>query len=279
MAQRLLSRGFALAVYNRDAAKAKPLVEQGAFLANSPKQAASRSEILISMVADDGASRAIWLGPEGAISGAAAGSLLIESSTLTVGWIRELATSAAAHHLHFLDAPVTGTKPHAASGELRFLVGGSSPALARAKPVLSALGQEIIHLGPSGSGALMKLINNFMAAVQAVSFAEALSLIKAGGLDRDQAVAVLTGGVPGSPMVKRIAARLAAGDFTPHFFLRLMAKDVEYAIAEGRAHGVNLPTAAAALTVFKEAMAAGYADKDFTSVAELLTAKHESLSS
>src|SRR5207237_8581616 len=93
-----------------------------------------------------------------------------------------------------LDAPVTGTKPHAASGELTFLVGGSASALASAQPVLSVLGQQVIYLGPSGSGALMKLINNFMCGVQAASLAEAEFLIHAGGLDRGKAEASLTNG-------------------------------------------------------------------------------------
>lgn len=279
MAQRLLSAGFPLSVYNRDPAKAKPLIEQGAFSASSPKEAAVRSEILISMVADDGASRDIWMGGNGALAGLARGSVLIESSTLTVRWVRELASVAAERGADFLDAPVTGTKPHAASGELRFLVGGPRQALDQARPVLSVLGQEIIHLGPTGSGALMKLINNFLAAVQAVSFAEAFSLIKAGGLDSDTAVAVLTGGVPGSPMVKRIAARAASADFTPHFFLRLMAKDLGYALEEAREHQVSLRTAAAALSTFEQAIAAGYGDQDFTAVAQLFPSKPETVTS
>jgi len=170
-----------------------------------------------------------------------------------------------------LDAPVTGTKPHAESGELLFLVGGSEKALAAARPVLSVLGRDAIHLGPNGSGALMKLINNFLAAVQAVSFGEALSLIDAGGLDHDKAVSILTEGVPGSPMVKRVAARVASGDFSPHFFMRLMAKDIGYALSEARERNLNLQTASAALDVFRQAIANGYGEKDFTAVIESLS--------
>ena len=103
----------------------------------------------------------MWLGDNGALSGAAPGSLLIECSTLTVDWIQELASKAAERGCQFLDAPVTGTKPHAAAGELLFLVGGSAQALDTARPVFSVLGRDAIHLGPTGSGALMKLVNNF----------------------------------------------------------------------------------------------------------------------
>ncbi len=165
---------------------------------------------------------------------------------------------------------MTGTKPHAESGQLLFLVGGPIKALETVRPILSALGRDVIHLGPVGSGALMKLVNNFMAAVQTVSFGEALALIKAGGLDRDKAVSILAEGVPGSPMVKRVAARVASGDLTPHFFMRLMAKDVGYAIEEAIERGVALPTADAALSVFKQGIASGRGEEDFTAVIHAL---------
>lgn len=266
MAGRLLSAGFPLAVYNRNQAKAAPFAAAGAFAAATPREAASKAEIILSMVADDAASRSVWLGDNGALAGAAPGSVLIESSTLTVHWIRELAAAAAARKCELLDAPVTGSKPHAASGQLLFLVGGSASALATARPVFAVLGRDTIHLGPTGSGALMKLVNNFLAGTQAASFAEALALIKAGGLERDKAVAILTEGVPGSMMVKRVAARVASGDFTPHFHLRLMAKDLDYASREAERHGLILQTAKAALADYQRAIAQGYGDEDFSAV-------------
>ena len=268
MVGRLLSAGLPLSVYNRNAERARPFAERGATLASSPREAASHAEIVISMVADDVASREIWLGTNGALAGAKPGAVLIESSTLTVSWIKELATNAALRNCELLDAPVTGTKPHAESGQLLFLVGGSAKALDRARPVLSILGRDAIHLGATGSGALMKLINNFLAAVQAVSFGEALSLIEAGGLDQAKATSILTEGAPGSPILKRVAERVASGDFTPHFHLSLMAKDVTYAIEEGRRRHVNMQTAAAALSAFKQAVTSGLGERDFTAVVE-----------
>ena len=199
--------------------------------------------------------------------------MLIESSTLTVGWVKELAAEAEKQGCDFLDAPVTGTKPHAESGQLFFLAGGSDQGFERAKPVFSVLGRDAVHLGPVGSGALMKLVNNFLAAVQTVSFAEALALIDAGGLNREKAISILSEGVPGSPMVKRVAARVASGDFSPHFLMPLMAKDITYAIQECSERHVDLGTATAALRVFRDAMDAGYGGKDFTAVAQALTAE------
>jgi len=273
MAGRVLSAGFPLSVYNRNPEKTRPFVEKGAQLAKSPREAVSQAAVVISMVADDVASREIWLGESGALAAANRGSILIESSRLTVGWVEQLASEAAKRGCEFLDAPVTGTKPHAESGQLLFLAGGSANALEAAKPVLSVLGRDVIHLGPVGSGARMKLINNFLAAVQTVSFGEALAVIEAGGLDSKKAISILADGVPGSPMVKRVVARIESGDFGPHFFMRLMAKDVGYAIEEARTRDVDLQTASAALNVLKQAIAKGFGDKDFTSVVQAIQGK------
>jgi 3-hydroxyisobutyrate dehydrogenase len=266
MAGRLLSANFPLTVYNRKHEKAKPLADAGAFVADSPSEATARSEIVISMVADDAASREVWLGKNGALAGAAAGTVLIESSTLTVSWVKELAQAASQHGCELLDAPVTGSKSHAASGEMLFLVGGSEKALDIARPVLSVLGRDVIHFGPSGNGALMKLINNFMSGVHAAALAEAVAFIKNSGIDCDKALDVLTNGAPGSPLVKLLAARATAGEFAPNFVLRLMAKDLGYAIKEADEYDVKLQTAAAALAVFNQAVAAGYGEKDFSAV-------------
>jgi 3-hydroxyisobutyrate dehydrogenase len=270
MAGRLLSAGFPLAIFNRNRDKAAPFESAGAVLAASPRDAASRAEVVISMVADDVASRAVWLGESGALAGAAPGTVLVESSTLSVAWVRELAEAARQKHLELLDAPVTGTKPHAANGELLFLVGGSETALATARPVLAPLSRGAIYFGPTGSGALMKLINNFLCGVQAASLAEAAALVGNAGLDREKALGVLANGAPGSPLVKTLAARAAAGDFTPNFVLRLMAKDLSYAIEEGARNHLKLQTAAPALADFQRAIAAGYGDSDFSAVIEAM---------
>lgn len=266
MARRLLSANFPLTVFNRNQEKCAEFAANGAFAAATPREAASRSQVVLSMVANDEASRDIWLGENGAMAGATPGSLLIESSTLSSNWIRELAAKASQHGCQFLDAPVTGTKPHAASGELLFLVGGSADAVAAAQPIFSVLGRETTHLGPTGSGSLMKLINNFVCGVQAASFAEALSFIESAGLDRAKALSILTGGAPGSGIVKRIAERVSANDFTPNFLLRWMAKDLSYALKEAAEKGVSLETAAAALSRFQEAIAEGYGDEDFSAI-------------
>jgi len=268
MARRLLSAGFPLTIYNRNPEKCAPFAKDGATALATPREAASRSEIIISMVANDDASRDIWLGERGALAGAAANSLLVECSTLSASWIHELATKAAEHRCRFLDAPVTGTRPHAASGELTFLVGGSADVVAAAQPVFSVLGRDTVHLGPTGSGALMKLVNNFVCGVQAASLAEALRFIEASDLDRAKALSILTGGAPGSGIVKRVSDRVVNNDYTPNFALRWMAKDLSYALQEASARKLALKTVTAAHSIFETAIDEGHGDEDFSAVSK-----------
>jgi 3-hydroxyisobutyrate dehydrogenase len=270
MARRLLGAGFPLTVYNRNPNRAAPLAAEGAHPAGSPREAAARADVVLSMVADDAASRAVWRGEQGALAGAARGTVLVECSTLTVGWIEELARDAASVGCDLLDAPVTGSKSHAASGELSFLVGGSAAALETARPVLSVMSRAIVHVGATGRGALLKLINNFLTGVQAASLAEALALIERSGLDRAKALEVLTNGAPGSPLIKTLSGRMTARDYTPHFLLRLMAKDLTYALGEGRRYGLSLSTVASALEVHQQAIASGRGEEDFSVIVEPL---------
>ena len=270
MAGRLAAAGFPLAVYNRNPAKAAALQAAGARVAATPAEAAAGAQFILSMLADDDASRATWLGEQGALRGAGPGAILIESSTITVDWIRELAAAAQAKGLELLDAPVTGSKVHAAAGELNFLVGGSAAALERARPVLAAMSKSITHLGPAGSGSRMKLINNFLCGVQVASLAEAVALIEKSGLDRAKALEVLCGGAPGSPIVKMLTPRMASRDYTPNFLLKLMAKDLRYSQREAGNNGLDLATAAAALGLFERALAAGHGERDMAAVVEPL---------
>jgi 3-hydroxyisobutyrate dehydrogenase len=270
MAGRLIQKDFEVTVYNRTPGKADALRSQGANVASTPAEAAKGAQFIISMVADDNAARSVWLGPQGALAGALPGAVLIECSTISVGWARELAKHASDRGCDLLDAPVTGTKPHAAAGELLFLVGGDNQTVERAQPLFSAMGRGNVHLGPIGSGALVKLINNFVAGVQAVSIAQAIALIERTDLNAERALAVLTEGAPGSPLVKLLSKRMMTRDFTPNFMLKLMAKDMQYAIAEAQAHSVSLTTAAAALEVMRKADQAGLGERDFSAVIEFL---------
>ena len=169
-----------------------------------------------------------------------------------------------------LDAPVTGSKTHAAAGELKFLVGGSDAAVEKARPLFSAMGRTVVHLGPTGAGALLKLINNFLCGVQAAALAEAVALIEKAGLEKNMATQVLADGAPGSPLVKSNLPRMLAADYAPHFRVSLMQKDLEYALKEAERSGVALSTARPALDAFRRAASAGHGLEDVSAVIEPL---------
>jgi 3-hydroxyisobutyrate dehydrogenase len=273
MGRRLLDAGFPLTVYNRTADRARPLGEAGARIVRTPAEALAGADIAIGMVSDDEASRRVWLGEEGALAAAAPGTLIIESSTLSVAWTRELATAAADRRCDFLDAPVTGSRHQAGAGELNFLVGGDAGTLERARPVLRVMARSITHLGPTGSGALVKLINNFVCGTQVASLAEALATVERSGLDRERTMQVLINGAMGSPIVKTVAERMLGSDFTPNFMVRLLAKDLRYAIREGGALGVDLTTAKNALALLDRSIAAGCGEDDMAAAIVPLRAK------
>jgi len=268
MANRLLGAGFRLTIYNRTAQKAAPFIERGAKLAPTPREAVTRANIIISMVADNPSSRRVWLGEEGALTGAIPGTVLVESSTLSLPWVKELAAAAAARDCELIDAPVTGSKAQAASGELNFLVGGSQTALEKARVALSVMSRSIVHVGPSGSGALLKLVNNFLCGVQVASLAEAVAWLEKSGADRDQMLDFLKNGAGGSPLIKLISERMSRNDFTPNFLLRLMAKDLGYAVDEAKRRSLDLTTGSAAHSVFNQAITCGQGDKDMSAVVE-----------
>ena len=268
MARRLLANGFPLTVFNRNTEKSKPFATEGAHVAASPREAAASAEVIVSMVADDNASRSMWTGSNGALSAVRSGTICIECSTLTVGWIRELAARAGSAGCEFLDAPVTGSKTQAAAGELNFLVGGDAATLEKARPVLAVMSKTILPIGPAGSGALLKLINNFVCGVQIAALAEALTMIERSNIDHAKALEVLTNGAPGSPLVKAVSARMTRPDFTPNFLLRLMEKDLGYAVQEAGKLSINLKTADSALTLFRQAIANGNGDQDIAAIIE-----------
>jgi 3-hydroxyisobutyrate dehydrogenase len=129
------------------------LAANGGTVANSPREAAENAEVVVSMVADDNASRALWFGEDGALAGAKPGTVCIERSTLAVGWVNSLATAAQKRECGFFDAPMTGSKAQAASGELKFLIGGEAAVLEADRPLLGAMGKIVVHVGPTDSGA------------------------------------------------------------------------------------------------------------------------------
>jgi 3-hydroxyisobutyrate dehydrogenase len=267
MAQNLLKAGFAVIVYNRTRDRALPLQDSGAEIADTPAAAAKRADVVFTMVTDDRASRSVWLGDEGILASAQPQAILIESSTVSPSWIREL--SDLAQGLRLLDAPVAGSKPQAIAKELMFLVGGDRETVAEAQPIFLAMGKSAVHFGEIGSGSLMKLISNLMIGVQVATLAEALNFAQSSGLDMAQVIQALSSGSGGSPVVRGKAAQISDRDFTPNFALHLLHKDLGYALEEAGKHDAPLPTTAIAREFYRMAMMQGLGDLDFAAIAKV----------
>jgi 3-hydroxyisobutyrate dehydrogenase len=267
MAANWLAKGFGVSVWNRTRSKAEPLSAKGAKIAATPREAAIGADFIFAMVADDDASRAVWLGSDGALAGAKSRAIGVESSTLTPEWIRELAGRAKAKGVGFLDAPVGGSRPAAANGELRFFVGGDQQTYEAARPALAAVGAKMDLLGPVGAGATWKLINNQLGAGQMAALAEALEVARKAGFKDEQISELILGGPAASPMIKLKLPRMLARDFEPtDFALNLMLKDARYATALAQSLGAPAGMIEGAAKAFARADAKGLGDKDMAAV-------------
>ena len=228
MAANLQSAGYALRVYNRDRAKARPFADKGAQACDTPAAAVQGASYVVSMVADDVATRAVMLGADGAVAAATAGTIIIDSSTNTPAMAREVAQAAAARRVQYLDAPVSGSLAQAQGKELVFMVGGDPVAFERARPVLSAMGRMAKHMGAAGTGATIKLINNMLSGTATAAIVEAVMIAEAAGLDRAATLEVLGEGAAGSRLMKTRMPKMFSRDFAPQFQLQLMEKDLRY---------------------------------------------------
>ena len=268
MAANWLAKGFGLTVWNRTRARTQALADKGARVATTPREAAEGADCVFAMVADDAASRAVWLGDDGALAGAKTGAVVVESSTLTPDWVRELAGRARARGCAFLDAPVGGSRQAAASGELRFFVGGDAATLDKVRPALIAIGSKIDLLGPAGAGATWKLINNQLIAAQVAALGEALDVARKAGFRPVQISSLILNGAASSPIVKMKLPSMLNGDYDePDFALSLMLKDARYAAALAQSLGAPADLVSSAVKAFARAEAKGLGAKDIAAVA------------
>ena len=236
MAGRYLDAGFSVAVFNRSRARAEDLIARGARWASSPAEAADGAEAVVTMVADDEASRHVWLGQGGAATRMKPGALAIECSTVSHRHALDMARELRSRGLIYLDCPVTGLPEAAAAGTLTLLVGADAVDLERAKPYLAPIGNVVRHFGAVGTGTVFKLINNLMGAVQIASLAEGIAMAEQAGLDMNLVAEAMATGAVASPQVIRHSKRMIARDFAgASFTAALRYKDAAYAVklAEG----------------------------------------------
>ena len=231
MALNLHAAGHSLRVFNRSKGKTKQFADKGIEVCDSPAAAARGAEFVCSIVADDVATREVMLGQSGVVNAAAAGTIILDSSTNTPAMSREVAKAAAAKGVIYLDAPVSGSLAQAQGKELVILVGGDKAAFDKALPVLMGMGRLARRIGGPGAGATLKLINNMLSATLTAAIAEAALAAEAANLDREATMEILAEGAAGSRLMKTKLPKIFKRDFSPQFQLELMDKDLRYFLA------------------------------------------------
>jgi 3-hydroxyisobutyrate dehydrogenase-like beta-hydroxyacid dehydrogenase len=270
MAANVARAGYALTVFNRTKDKSQPLANLGAFVAKNPRQVAEKSDVIITMLADATAVKAVLQGEGGLIAGAKSGQVLIDMSTVAPQETRALAEMVGGAGMRMLDAPVFGSTGPASDGTLGIMVGGPKHVFDAQHELLCTMGSHIFYMGPSGSGALVKLCFNLMVAAQIETLAEAMALAAKGGLDLTLVGEVITSSGINSNLIERKIKRIAAGEYPPAFPLRHMNKDLGLMIDTARQLGLALPATAVNHQLFNAAMARGHADEDFAAIFTLL---------
>ncbi len=268
MASRLIDAGHRVRVWNRSKGPEAGLVERGAVAAASPREAVRGTAVALSMVRDDEASRRVWLDERtGALGGLDAKAVGIECSTVSAAWVRELSGRFRGAGRHFLDAPLSGSRPQAEAGQLVFLCGGDATDVETARPVLLSLGNAVHHCGAAGAGTIVKLFVNSMVATQVAALAELVGAARAAGLDPSKAVEAFAGTIVCSPFAKAASASMLAGKFDPLFPVELVEKDLGYAEALAK----DMPLTRAARAVFRRAGERGLSGQQLTAVVKLYT--------
>lgn len=267
MAANLLKAGYALTVWNRTAARADELVAAGAQRAANPRAVAAAADIVFTMVSDPPALEAVLWGEDGVFAGLRAGSILIDSSTVSPALAIRVAAAAAQKNAEFLEAPVTGGTWGAEKGELVFMIGGDKKTLTKAEPVLNVLGRRRFHLGAHGAGQTVKVAMNLILALQVQAFAEALALVRREGIGGENLLEILQSSMGRSGLVDIKAPLMLKGEYPPSFPLRLMHKDLGLALDLANRLGVPLPATAAARETYGAVKDAGQADADYAAVA------------
>jgi 3-hydroxyisobutyrate dehydrogenase-like beta-hydroxyacid dehydrogenase len=276
MAANLMRSGQQLTVWNRTRGRCQPLAGQRARVASTPSQLAAASDVIITMLADAAALEEVLTGPAGILAGIRPGGLIVDMSTIGPVAAGHFAGIASEQGAEFVDAPVSGSVPSAESRALLTMVGGTEQQFARVRPVLARMTAQQMHLGPTGTGAAMKIALNMMIAATSQAVAETLLLAQHLGIERASAYQVLESSAVSSPFVSyKRDAFLSPAAAAVAFTVDLMRKDLALALSLARGHGLQLPGAEAAELTLEAASGQGLGPRDMASVLEsLATAPH-----
>jgi 2-hydroxy-3-oxopropionate reductase len=270
MAQNLLKAGYPLVVHSRSRGPVDEIVRAGAKVGSSPRDVAAQSDVLITMLPNSPDVELVALGRDGIIEGARPGLLFVDMSTISPIVSKKVGEALAAKSVRMLDAPVSGGEKGAIDGALSIMVGGDKAVFDAVLPIFQAMGKTITHLGPLGFGGFTKLANQIIVAVNLTALAEALTLAKKAGLDRDLTLTALAGGLAGSKCLDQKKPNYLADTYNPGFKIDLHFKDLGLIMESARALGVPLPTTAVVQELFSALRVKGRGGLDHSGVITLL---------
>jgi 2-hydroxy-3-oxopropionate reductase len=270
MAANLARKGFDTTVFNRSAAKAEPVVAAGARLAPSARDAVEGAGVVFLCLPATGDVEAVLFGPAGIAARLAAGTVVVDTSTIDPVATRGYSERLAAHGVMMLDAPVSGGQKGAADGTLTCMVGGPDEAMALARTFLAAMATTIVHIGGSGAGQVAKACNQICVSANLVGASEAMALAMKMGVDPARVREALLGGAARSAVLERHVQKLLDCDFRPGFRTALIAKDLSIAAKALDDARVFAPVSAVVLQVIKALAASGRQDDDWCSVGDLV---------
>lgn len=272
MAANLINKGYEVTVYNRTASKADELVEKGAQLVATPRQAAAGQDVVITMVSNDQSIRQVYYGEDGILASVEQGMTIIDSSTISPELVKEIAGQIEKLGGHFLDAPVTGSKPAAIDGTLVFMVGGSKEVIDAQADLFETLGKRTIPMGPNGSGAVAKLAHNTIVGINNLALAEGFAIASKSGIPADNFLELVQLGSAGSKAADLKGQKIINHDFTNQFSLQLMLKDLKLASSLTDSSSMPSPMLNLAKSLFQAGQAEGYGEEDLSAVVKIYEA-------
>ncbi|PYM98512.1 MAG: 2-hydroxy-3-oxopropionate reductase [Candidatus Rokuibacteriota bacterium] len=270
MARNLLKAGYSLVVHSRSRGPVEEIVDAGAKAGTSARDVAAQSDVLITMLPNSPDVELVALGRDGIIEGARPGLIFVDMSTISPILSQKVGQALAAKSVKMLDAPVSGGERGAIDGALSIMVGGDKSVFDAVLPIFQAMGKTITHLGPLGFGGFTKLANQIIVAVNLTALAEALTLAKKAGLDRDLTLTALAGGLAGSKCLDQKKPNYLAGTYNPGFKIDLHFKDLGLIMESARALGVPLPATAVVQELFNALRVKGRGGLDHSGVITLL---------
>lgn len=270
MAVHLLNAGHKVLCFNRTKSKTQPVVEAGGIACDSPAQAASQADVIITMVTDGPDVEQVLFGSNGALESAPQSGLIVDMSTISPSLTRDMAQRAQERGFKYLDAPVTGGQIGAQNATLSIMVGGDQSTLEAARPILETMGAKITHCGPIGSGQSVKLCNQICGAMNLLGVCEALALGRKMGIDPNAIVEVIGAGAGSSWAMQNLAPKINAGDFAPGFMIDTQQKDMRLVAQAGEETQTALPGSALATQLWRAAQANGDGEEGIQAMAKVL---------